>query len=278
MNRSVALFLVLVTWLGAPRLGVAEESENKTTPWKRAGLNLGGFFAALNSSVSIGAAGVGVDVDVEDALDFDTTTTAFRTDAYWRFTRNKRHRVDFTWFSLRRSGRTTLGRDLEFGDTVFPLGSTVKSSFDFDIYKGGYSYSFLQDDRVDLAASVGLYIAPISFDITATGAFTGQDESDVTAPLPVVGLRADFAITPKWFLRTSAEAFYLEIDNYKGAIVDFQAAVEYAAFKHVGFGLGFDILHVSVEANASNKVIDLDFGGEVNFDYAGIQFYMKFYL
>lgn len=279
MLRNAALLLVLVMSLGAPRWVLAEESENKATPWHRASLNLGWFFAATNSGVSIGAGGAGLTVDVEEALDLDTTTNAGRIDGFWRFTENKRHRVDFTWFALRRDGRTTLGQDIEIGDTVFPAGSEVKSSFDFDIYKAGYSYSFLHDDRIDLAGSAGLYIAPISFDITASGFFTGEESADVTAPLPVIGLRMDIALAPKWFLRTAVEAFYLEIDDYKGSIIDFRGAVEYDAFKNVGFGLGFDILSVNVEADGgSTKILDLDFNGEVDFDYAGIQAYVKFFL
>jgi hypothetical protein len=40
-----------------------------------------------------------------------------------------------------------------------------------------------------------------------------------TAPLPVIGLRADIAITPQWFLRIGSELFYLEYDNFKGSLV-----------------------------------------------------------
>lgn len=168
MNRPLALALILVASLGMQRSGLAEETENKTTPWKRAGLNLGVFFATTNSNVAVGVEGFGLDVDVEKALGLDTITPAGRIDGFWRFTKNKRQRVDFRWFALRRSGSTMLGRDITIDSRTFPLGTRVKTNFDFDIYKGAYSYSFLQDDRFDLAASVELYVAPISFDITAT--------------------------------------------------------------------------------------------------------------
>lgn len=158
MNRPLALALILVASLGMPRSGLAEETENKATPWKRAGLNLGVFFATTNSNVAVGVEGFGL----------DTTTTAGRIDGFWRFTKNKCHRADFRWFALRRSGSTTLGRDITIGGRIFPLGTQVKTNFDLDNYKGAYSYSVLQDDGFDLAASVGLYVAPISFDITAT--------------------------------------------------------------------------------------------------------------
>ncbi len=278
MPRTAALLVFLIAWLGTPQPGLTEESENKATPWKRAGLNLGVFFAGTNSSVSIGLGGLGVSVDVEDALGLETTTSAGRIDGFWRFTENKRHRVDFTWFALRRDGLGVLERDIQIGDQTYPAGSTVNSSLDFDIYKSTYSYSFIQDDRFDLAGSVGLYVAPISFSISSTSGLVPSESADVTAPLPVIGLRMDFAITPKWFIRASTEAFYLEIDDYRGTILDFRGAIEYDAFKHVGFGLGFDLLSVSVEARESTDIIDLDFNGQVDFDYAGLQAYVKFFL
>lgn len=91
-------------------------------------------------------------------------------------------------------------------------------------------------------------------------------------------MRLDSALTPKGFLKASAEAFYLEVGDYTGAMLDFRGAVEYKAFKNVDFGLGFDLLNVRVEADASNEALDLDFNGELNFDYAGLQAYAKFYL
>lgn len=40
----------------------------------------------------------------------------------------------------------------------------------------------------------------------------------LTAPLPVVGLGINVALTPKWIVMASTDLMYLEISNYKGAI------------------------------------------------------------
>lgn len=275
MKTTVVLSLAAFVYLGTVQPAPAQET--KTKPWKTFSANLGGFIAATDSNVRLGTSSAGVDIDVEDTLGLEKGTTAFRVDAFWRFTENKHHRVDFTWFGIDRDASTTLGQDIKIGDTTVNAGSTVNSTFDFSIYKLGYGYSFFQDDRMDLAVSGGLYVAPFSIDIKSTGAIKAAQSQDVTAPLPVIGLRADFAITPKWFLKTNFDAFYLEIDSYSGYITDVRIAVEYNAFKNIGFGLGFDALNVGVESNESTSIPGVDFNGSIDFRYAGILAYGKVY-
>jgi hypothetical protein len=250
--------------------------EKSDVPWERFNLNLGVFLGAVDSSLGIGGNNIGIDVDLEDALGLDTSISAFRIDALWRFTDNRRHRLDFSWFDLNRDATKVLGRPVEIGGSVFPIGATVKSELDMKIFKASYSYSFFQDDRFDLAASFGLFVVPIEYEIDAQG-FSERYEADtLTAPLPVIGLRGDFAITPKLFLKMNLDAFYLEFDRYEGSILDVRLALEYNLFKNVGFGLGFE--HLEVDAEAENSDLPMvDFNGNIMFDYSGIQLYTKIY-
>lgn len=116
------------------------------------------------------------------------TNTVFRTDALWRFTDNTRHRLDFTWFSLNRDASRQIGQDLTFEDKdgnliTIDAGTTVESNFDLDIYELACSYSFLQDERVDLAAGVGLFLMPLDFGLRASGAVDEDGSARFTAPL-----------------------------------------------------------------------------------------------
>lgn len=118
-------------------------------------------------------------------------------------------------FSIRRNGRTSLGRDLEIGNITLPLGTDVNTSLNIDLYRAGYSYSFFQDDRISLGIGSGLYVMPISFSLDASGLITESVRESFTAPLPVIGFRADFASTPKWYIRSRMDSFYLEIGKYR---------------------------------------------------------------
>jgi len=132
------------------------------------------------------------------------------------------------------------------------------------------------DDRIDIGASVGLYIMPISFQLSASGLLTNQVSESVTAPLPVFGLRSDFALTPKWFLKLYADVFYLEYQQFKGAIYNTSIGLEYKAFKRVGFGLATDIFNLSVEAEGEDYP-QVDLVGKIEYRYVGAMLYARVY-
>jgi hypothetical protein len=187
----------------------AEKKKAENLPWDKASISLGSFVSSTNSNIRLSADGLGIGIDVEEALGLDTTQTVFRAGGIWRFSDNRRHRADLSWFALRRDGSTQLGQDIIIDGVTYPTGTQVNTAFDMDVYKAAYSYSFLQDDRVDIGAGIGLYIMPLRFEFSASGLVNGQVSEAVTAPLPVLGLRADFALTPKWLIKSTIDLFYL---------------------------------------------------------------------
>ena len=275
-KRHLFIMLIILLVTSPIQYVFAAQAENKINPWKKFGFNLGGSFNATDSEVQLGINNLGISIDTEELLNLDTTTTSFMFEAFWRFTKNRRHRLDFNWNSYHRTGKTTLGKDINIGDTTIPLGSRVDTTFDIDVYRISYSYSFFQDTRMDLAFSLGAYILPMSFDLSAQGLMNISESESITAPLPVVGLRFDFAITPKWFLRNSVDLFYLEIGDFRGAIHDIKIRLEYDAFKNVGFGLSAENFNVKVEAEG-NDYPGVDFFGTFEYRNFGVMAYVKLY-
>jgi hypothetical protein len=277
MTRKCVLPLLitfLLLCLAQPAL--AKETNQAEKPWKRFNLKLGGAANTTDSSVRLGLKGAALDVDVEEILGLDTTTSSFAVEGYWRFMKRRRHRLDFSWLSFNRSGEKTLGSAITIGDLDLPLGTQVSTSFDLDMYRVGYSYSFFQDDRIDLGVGLGVYILPISFEITAAGLVTGAESESITAPLPVFTLRADFAITPRWLLLTKFDMFYLEISDFRGLITDTSVAVEYNPFKNVGFGLKLSSFKLKVEAEGDDYP-GADFLGSFEYNNLGAMLYLNFY-
>lgn len=280
MNKKwgLWLFLFVAAVFAFNQRTVAAADKADAKPWDTFSVNLGVFISATDSSVRIGT-GLGVDIDVEELLGLDTETSVFRLDSYWRFTRNLRHRLDFTWFSFRRDGRRIIGQDFTIEDPANPdntitikAGAEVSTYFDLDILRVGYSYSFFQDDRIDLAAQIGLFIMPLSVGLSATGFVNGAEAADITAPLPTLGLRMDFALTPKWYLRSGVEVFYLKYDNFEGSLYDGKLAVEYNPWKHVGIGLGFESFQFNLQAEGEDYP-GIDIRGAIEYNYVGLQLY-----
>jgi hypothetical protein len=276
MPRKLALLISLLAVVLICGVAVGEEGASaEWETWSRYGVAAGGFFNAVDSNVMLGVEGLGVHVDVENLLGLKASTTVFRAHGYWRYTQNRRHRLDLSWFAVRRGDEHVIDRDIEIGDTLFLEGTRLETTFDIDIVKLAYSYSFFQDDRIDLALSAGLFVMPIKLAVSATKETTrSANSADITAPLPVVGIRTHTVLTPRWYLRSGFELFYIEIGDFTGAITDLLAAVEYRPYSNLSFGLGVESFGLSVEAQGSDYP-GIDFEGRMNFDYIGILFYVQ---
>ena len=283
MRRFRWILTALITFILIYGSAWAAEKNTSLLPWEKGYVNLGGYFATLDSSFRLGLdnIGLGVDINMEDFLGLDSSEKSFRLDAGYRFGKSRRHMIDFSWFRFHREAEKVLTEDVELppelGGGTLPTGATVVSLFNFDIYKLKYHYSFFMDDRINFKIGGGLYIMPIKFGLGEIGKeFT---EESITAPLPVVSLGFDLAITPKWILKNSIDLFYLKLDNFEGKIWNTQIALEYRAWKHVAIGAGFDSLGVDVEVIADTDYPGLGFSGSVGFNYFGAQLYVKvFYL
>ena len=274
MKRAIPVLLLFLFVLGIPRHAFSAGPADPNWPWERYSVTFGGFVADVNSDVRLGInkLGTGVDVNLEDALGLDTTSRVLRVGAAVRFGKSRRHQAEFSWFQLNRDATKTLGRDVIIDNVVYPIGSKVDSFLDVEIWKAAYNYSFFLDDRINLAAGLGVFVMPIKYGVTASG--IGETGEDITAPLPVIGLRADFALTRKWFLRQSVDLFYLKVGDFKGGVVDSTTAVEYKPWKNLGFGLAANSFKLEIEAQGEDYP-NIDFVGKINFDYLGLLLYGK---
>ena len=270
---TVAAIVVALLIVFAPISSIAADS---TGPWEKFNIQGGAFFAVLNNQVTAGTEGTGVVIDLEKATGLDTQSTVFRLGGLYRFGETRRHRVDLDYLYFNRNASKSVADNLVVNGKPINAGSNVDTTFNFQIYRAAYSYSFFQDDRMDLAASIGLFVMPIKFELSASGLGARQGDFNFTAPLPALGLRGDFAVTPRWFIRTNLDVFYLEYQSFKGALVDTRIAVEYNPWEHFGFGLGFDNFRVKLEAEG-NDYPGVDFQGIVKSQFMGVQLYARYF-
>jgi len=271
-------FFLLLSLIANPLM--ADES-TKDSPWETFSFNAGVFFAYSSTDLRFGS-GIGASVNVEDSFGLSSGNSVFRMEGSWRFSDNLRHKVDLSWFSLNRTGtRITIEEFIieppAGGDIPIPSGSEVTSYFDLDIYQLTYNYSFLQDSRMDLAGQFGLYIMPISFGLRVPDLVNKEADQSFTAPLPVIGLKIDVLIAPKWYFRSGSQIFYVKYEDFTGSLINLRSAVEYNPWKHVGFGLGFDILRMNIEDDGTEGYPGIDLRGNMQFSYSGIMLYGRLF-
>ena len=252
---------------------IAEENEELTVAFPdKWMIRLGAYIVdGSNTQFSVNSAlgGLGATIDYQKDLGGEDGDTIPRIDAYFRF--NERHRIDFTAFSIDRKGTRTLAIDVTIEGNDYSVGETINSDIKYTLYRLGYAYSFYHSPKVELSLTAGLNITTYDLSFSLADG-TGAESAGTTVPLPVVGLRMGYAITPKWSVRYVSEAFFIDIDDkFRGAILNYEVNTEYKIFKH--FALGVGIARIGVNA----EVDDDDWRGKVTDSYRGYNVFGTFY-
>ena len=97
MNKLLCLGIILILGLLMINPATANDKSADTGPWEKWSLNFGGFIASTETSFRLGS-GAGVVIDVEELLDLDTTNYVYRLGGRWRFSKNRKHSLDLSWF------------------------------------------------------------------------------------------------------------------------------------------------------------------------------------
>jgi hypothetical protein len=261
INRyPVLAFIALLIW----QPGVANAQDDS-----KLSLSFGLFVTDWDSKARLDIEGGpgGTPVDLEKDLGLTVSDSVFRLDGNYRFT--DRHRIDFSAFSLSRSASKELERDITWNGTTYPVSSTVSSDFKLDVYKVAYTLSLATTEKGYVGVTGGLYIADIDVRLSSTG-IAEDDRGAATAPLPVIGLRGEYALADKWTFRASGEFFALKYDNYDGSLIDLYAGIDYQLFDRAAIGVGLNSVRIDLD------VTDKRLTGKLDWRYDGGLLFLKF--
>ena len=234
----------------------------------RFSLSLGAFITERDTEAELdGTISDGTPTNFEKDLGLDSSDTVFRVDGYLKF--SDRHRIDFSLFDLSRDASEQITRDIQWGDTLFTIDTTIETDLSLEIYKLAYTYSFVRTETGYVGATAGLYVADSKASLEE--ATLGMAEvGELTAPLPVIGLRGEYSLSDRWSLRASGEFFFIEYDNVDGSLVDIYAGLDYRVLENLSIGLGFNSVTIDVDASQN------DFEGGLDWQYSGGLLFLKF--
>lgn len=237
--------------------------------YRRFGLSVGGAaYGNFDTSLRIGTPLlVGAILDLEDFLDVDDSSSVLRIDADYSF--NRRHRIDLSYFDIRRSGATTVTEDIEVGEVVLPAGD-IRTRFNTQIFKLAYRYNFVTDYRTTIGVSGGLHTMRLDLGLDSS-TFSIGEEFKATAPLPLLGIHAAYALNDDWRLRLAFEFLQVKLGDYSGFIADRTLALEHDLFKHVGWGVAYNGFDLDVQIERDPLTADIEYG------YQGLLLYLRTY-
>lgn len=266
---AAALAGAVAAVLASPS-ALAEAAPNVLTdPFQ---VTLGTFILGSDTEVRLdGDTTVGTPVDWERTFG-DDDANRFRLDGYWRFA--DRHKLRFLAFSYSRDDSRLIDREIEWGGETIPVNARLDGRFSLDVIQLAYEYAFLRRENYELAASFGLHYTDLSLRLSAevdTGdeqiERTVDEEAQLAAPLPVIGLRGTWKLPYQLSVDLSAQFFAVSIDEYDGKLTDYRVGLTWQPRKWVGVGLGYDQFTVDVDVDKDR------FKGSLDWTYSGPMIY-----
>jgi hypothetical protein len=223
------------------------------------------FIPKIDTSVRLDATNgdPGTTIDFEQNLNMSDSETLPEIGFAWRFA--KKHQLVASIFDLSRSGSAISVTEIRFGDEVFPINLPIASFFDTRVTSVGYTYSFIFDEKKELALSVGLSIQDIQYGLLGTGGLgIIEKESGLTAPLPAFGLTGGYAFTDKWILRGGIGVFGFSLalsdeEELSGEIINARVAIQHNTFENFHFRLAYSYFDVTADFRTGNQLNSLSY-------------------
>ncbi len=134
-------------------------------------LEIGAYFPTVKTTAHLDSTlGRGTSIDFEEDLGLDDRKT--NAAILGRLRLGERWRIEGEYFALNRSGTRVINRTINWGGNVYPIGITVNSEFDSDIYRLSAGYSFIKNTQAELGVALGLHVT--DFTMSLAGANVAQ--------------------------------------------------------------------------------------------------------
>jgi hypothetical protein len=211
------------------------------------------------------SSGRSVYVDAEGTLGLPDAQTVPMLYGYWRA--SEKHGIGFRFFQINREA-TLFAVDENLGDLTLTGKATFSDKARF--YYVSYNYTAYQDTRSYVFLSLGLYGLDLKYRLDATGniSFRGVPIASGTysqevrqfAPLPLIGIDAWFALTPKWALGTRVSLIGGKYEDISAFVVETSVRGKYAFNRNLGLYFGINYFQGEVDINEDNQRAEISYG------------------
>ena len=252
---SCLLVLLFSTIVASSALG-QDESEAEVDY-----INNGQYIENVSRTLSIGV-GVGLErfdtnvkftekstgrhvfIDMEGTLGMPETDTVPILYGYWRI--NTNHGIGFSYYQIQRE-TTLLDIDENLGDLT--ITGDIKMLDESRFYYVSYNYTVFHDNRSYVFLALGVNAIDLRYRVDAEGTIdfdrtpnvSGRysQEVDQIAPMPLIGVDAWFALTPRWAFGTKLALIGGSYQEITAKILEIKIRAKYAFNKNVGPVLRF---------------------------------------
>jgi len=212
---------------------------------------LGASFLSLSGDVSeeTSSGDFSPKIDVDDDLGLGDFELGFYGEMNLR---KGRHDFWIQASSWDNDNTSTISRQIEIGDDVFPISVEVDSEISFDVIYARYGYALktVEEDgyRFGVNASVGYAEFEVDLFGTASGMEGGVEEE---TPFPGLGMHFEMPLSmlPDVTLQSHASGFYVDVGEVEGWVLDLYLGGVWRPHKNWGafLGLSLDVADLEIQ-------------------------------
>jgi hypothetical protein len=240
---------------------------------ERVRLSLGFMRVSSTTDIRLGssAGSPGTQINAEHVLGLDGSNFEPKFEVMVRA--GKRHRLRFDYFTLDRSGQTTLTgavAPIIFRDVTLLIGDPVQTDLSVRSLGITYEYSFIHREKFELAATFGIHETDFS---ARARVFTQtrhvNQTQDQAGPIPTFGLDSTYVISKRFYVDARAQYFKIAVSHVTGSLGFYELAALYRYRPNVAFGLGYTAAKATLTSRRTNN------SAYFNLDSKGPEFFVR---
>jgi hypothetical protein len=178
-------------------------------------------------------------IDAENTLGLDPKQTVPEFEAEVRA--GERHRLRINYSALDRDDTHPLTATLlQYGGSTLLLGDPVETNLSIRAFGLTYGYSFVRNDTLELAATLGVSDVDVSTRISVS---TPTRRVDIihsfAGPFPIPGIEATWILSRRFYIDAHAQYLKGSINKLSASTNQYQLHVLYRLRPNISLALGF---------------------------------------
>jgi hypothetical protein len=230
---------------------------------ERIRLSLGAMHLSSATALQVNSsAGVpGTRIDGEHTFGLDKSDFEPKFQAVVRVA--KRHRLSFDYFTLDRTGNTTLAAGttpIVFRNVVFQPGDPLQTKLSLRTFGITYGYSFWHSEKLEIAGTLGVH----DTDVSAIAKVQTQTRhviqtDDQAGPVPTLGIDATWVASKRFYFDGRAQYLNVHVHNYEGSLGIYELDALYRLRPNVSFAVGYTEFRARLVARGGSQPGRFDF-------------------
>jgi hypothetical protein len=255
--KPTRLFLIVGVLLAVVALNAVAWADGETaTAWPKKpmfSIRLGSYFTNATGQLRVDQTDgdQGTVIDLENVLNLPKTATVFRARADVRVA--SWFGVEGEYYRIARSKTTTIDRDINVGDTVFPIDASLSTHFYQNYLDLALKFYLFHRERWDLGLWAGANIHFVSLSLETQPADLSESRK-TWIPVPSLGVCFSYSILPRLYLYGKA-GYFKYSDSTLGISFDstrFDISADYYIWKSLGVGVTYEYYDSSLDKSTSS--------------------------